>query len=340
MAKAGQDSVKFRSMTVVLVITFLIGVLKFWAFYLTGSNAVLTDALESLINMAAGIFALFSIYYASIPRDENHPYGHGKIEFVSAGFEGGLILIAGLSMIGKAVYGFLFPAELSRLSLGIIITAVGGIVNWGLGYYLVKVGKQNHSPTLTADGKHLLTDTYSSIALVIGLLIITLTRIYWLDNLLTICFGIFILVTGYKLVRSSIAGLLDEADYETLNEIIKVLNENRRDKWIDIHNLRVQKYGSMLHIDCHLTLPWYDQLEEVHEEVDALENLVNREMSNRVELFVHADPCRLASCPICTLKDCPVRQSTFKERVPWKLENLLPNQQHGFTQDSDSSHYS
>ncbi len=321
---------KFRSMATVLVVTILLGGLKFVGFYLTKSNAILTDALESFINMAAGTFALFSIYFSSLPKDENHPYGHGKIEFISAGFEGGLILIAGFTMIGKATYGFFFPRELSQLNWGIIITAFGGLVNWVMGYYLIRSGQKHRSPSLTADGNHLLTDTYSSIALVFGLGIIYLTGIDWLDNVLTVLFGIFILFTGYKLIRSSIAGLLDEADYETLKTIITILNENRRDKWIDIHNLRVQKYGSLLHIDCHLTLPWYDQLEEVHKEVNALENLVNEAMGNNVELFVHADPCRPMSCPICTLENCPVRKQVFKERLPWQLNNLLPNQQHQF----------
>ena len=337
MTQQEQAGIKTRAMRMVLIITFFLGAFKFFAYYLTNSNAILTDALESIINMVAGIFALFSIYFSSLPRDENHPYGHGKIEFISAGFEGGLILIAGLSMIGKAIYGFFHPTVLTELNVGIIITAAGGLINFGLGYYLVQVGKQNHSPTLTADGHHLLTDTYSSIALVIRLLIIQFTDLFWLDNFFTILFGIFILFTGYKLIRSSIAGLLDEADYETLETIINVLNEHRRDKWIDIHNLRVQKYGSRLHIDCHLTLPWYDELEEVHQEVEALEALVNEKMSNRVELFVHADPCRPTSCPICTLKNCPVRQHQFQERVPWKLENLLPNQQHRFPQVSETN---
>lgn len=319
---------KLRSMGLVLMVTILLGLLKFLAYFLTGSNAILTDALESIINMIAGCFALFSIYYASHPQDRNHPYGHGKIEFLSAGFEGGLILIAGLSMMGKAFYGFLNPPELKALPTGTILTAVSGAINGGLGYYLINTGRKQNSPTMLADGQHLLTDTYSSAALVAGLLLIQITGIYWLDQVLTILFGLFILYTGYQLLRSSIAGLLDEADYQTLGQIIDILNTYRRDKWIDIHNLRVQKYGSFLHIDCHLTLPWYDNLEAVHTEVEALEQLVREQLPNRVELFVHADPCQPSACPICKVKDCPVRQYPFEERIPWKLENLLPNRQH------------
>ncbi len=319
---------KLRSMGLVLMVTILLGLLKFLAYFLTRSNAILTDALESIINMIAGGFALFSIYFASHPQDRNHPYGHGKIEFISAGFEGGLILIAGLSMMGKAIYGFLNPPDLTALPTGTILTAISGAVNGGLGYYLLNTGRKQNSPTMLADGQHLLTDTYSSAGLVTGLLIIQLTGIHWLDQVLTILFGLFILYTGYRLLRSSIAGLLDEADYQTLGQIIAILNNYRRDKWIDIHNLRVQKYGSFLHIDCHLTLPWYDKLEDVHDEVEALEQLVREQLPNRVELFVHADPCRPSSCPICKVKDCPVRQYGFEERIPWKLENLLPNRQH------------
>lgn len=321
-------------MSYVLMVTILLGAVKFLAYYLTGSDAILTDALESIINIIAGGFALFSLYYASLPQDENHPYGHGKIEFISAGFEGALIIIAGFTMIVKAIYGFFHPFKLEALPVGITLTGISGVINGGLGYYLTRVGHKQASPTMTADGQHLLTDTYSSIALVTGLFVIYMTGLYWFDQVLTLLFGSFILYTGYRLIRSSVAGLLDEADYETLSQIIAILNQHRRDKWIDIHNLRVQKYGSFLHIDCHLTLPWYDNLQEVHKEVEALETLVKEKMHDRVELFVHSDPCQPSSCPICTLKDCPVRQHPFEERIPWKLVNLLPNRQHYFKEVS------
>lgn len=312
----------------VLMVTIILGFVKFLAYYLTGSNAILTDALESIINVIAGAFALYSLYYASHPQDRNHPYGHGKMEFISAGFEGGLIFIAGLSMVGKGVYSFYYPPELQALATGTILTGMSGAINGGLGYYLIRVGRKQTSPTMMADGQHLLTDTYSSIALVLGLVLIQVTGILWLDQLLTVLFGMFILYTGYRLLRGSVAGLLDEADYQTLSQIIEILNTYRRDKWIDIHNLRVQKYGSFLHIDCHLTLPWYDNLEAVHAEVTALEQLVSNQLSNRVELFVHSDPCQPSACPICKVQDCPVRQHPFEQRIPWKLENLLPNQRH------------
>lgn len=312
----------------VLMVTVLLGIVKFIAYFLTGSNAILTDALESIINVIAGSFALYSLYYASHPQDRNHPYGHGKIEFISSGFEGALIFIAGMSMIGKAVYGFFYPPQLASLATGTFLTGISGAINGGLGYYLIKTGRRQTSPTMVADGQHLLTDTYSSAALVVGLIVLQLTGIMWLDQVLTLLFGLFILYTGYRLLRGSVAGLLDEADYETLGQIIDILNAHRRDKWIDIHNLRIQKYGGFLHIDCHLTLPWYDNLEAVHSEVEALENLVSAQMPNRVELFVHADPCQPSACPICKVHDCPERQHPFEKRLPWKLENLLPNRRH------------
>jgi len=324
-----KNRLKIRSMISVLIISFLLVIFKFIAYFLTGSNAILTDALESIINVVAGGFALFSVYFSSFPKDENHPYGHGKIEFISAGFEGGLIFIAGIFIIGKAIYGLFNPYQLDQLYLGIIITGIAGVVNLFLGLFLVKRGKAYQSLTMQADGKHLLTDTYSSAGLVLGLIVIYFTNIYWLDHLLAIGFGSFILFTGYKLVRQSVAGLLDETDYETLEGIVEVLNHNRRDKWIDIHNLRVQKYGDLLHIDCHMTLPWYDNLEEVHKEVEAVEQLVNEKMRNQAELFIHADPCLPSSCPFCTIKDCPVRQHDFQERVSWKLDNLMLNKRHG-----------
>lgn len=320
--------IKIRTMAVAVAVGVLIMGAKFLAYFWTHSNAILTDAVESVINVVAGGFALFSVYFSSIPKDRTHPYGHGKIEFLSAGFEGGLIFIAGISILFKAIYSLFIPYELAKLGTGILLTAAGGVLNLFLGLFLVQRGKKYHSITLRADGKHLLSDVYSSLGLILGLGVIYLTGIVWIDSILAIIFGVIILITGYRLIRQSLAGLLDEADYQTLESIIKILNRERREEWIDIHNMRVQKYGDILHVDCHVTFPWYHKLEKVHKEVDAIEELVNCHHYNDVEFFIHADPCRPISCPICSMKKCSVRQKPFRKKLQWKLENLLPDRHH------------
>jgi cation diffusion facilitator family transporter len=215
--------------------------LKFIAFFITHSNAILSDALESIINVVAGLFAYFSMRYAARPKDINHPYGHGKIEFISAGFEGGLILIAGILIIGKAVYSFIFPVEIDHLDKGALLAGFAGIVNFFLGRYLIKTGERYRSITLVADGKHLQSDTLSSVGLIIGIVIIYFTKMVWLDNILAIAFALIIIFTGFKLIRKALAGLMDEADEVIIKDVLKVLSENRREQWIDVHNLRTQQ---------------------------------------------------------------------------------------------------
>jgi len=322
------NNIKIRTMWVTLCFTLIITGVKFVAYFITNSNAVLSDALECLINVIAGSFALYSILYAAKPKDEDHPYGHGKMENVSAGFEGALVFIAGIATISKAIYNFFNPEIISNLDIGVYLTVFSGFGNYFIGTYLIKKGKQYHSSLMTADGKHLLTDTFSSIALVAGLIIIHFTHLIWLDNVLAIILGLVILRTGYHLIKESVDSLLDEADSETIDKMIKILNTNRKVKWIDMHNLRILKYGSFLHLDCHVTLPWYDNLEETHKEIHAIENLINKNMEGRVESFIHSDPCVPDSCPICLIENCKVRQHPFIKKLEWTTANLLPNHKH------------
>jgi cation diffusion facilitator family transporter len=311
----------------------LIMAVKFIAYYYTRSNAILSDALESIINVTAGAFALFSLWFSSQPRDKDHPYGHGKIEFFSAGFEGGLIFIAGIVIFGQAGFSLFRPHALVNLDFGAWLTAGAGAANAIMGGLLLHYGKKNNSVVLAADGKHLLADTASSVGLVAGLIIVYITELYWLDNVLAMAFGFVTLYTGYKLLRSSVGSLLDEADYKKLEELIGILSRNRRHNWIDVHNLRMQKYGSSLHVDAHVTLPWYMTLEESHHEIKVMEDIVSREMSEPIEFFIHTDPCvPPASCTICQIEDCKVRQAAFVKKIDWKLENTLSNKKHDSTQ--------
>jgi cation diffusion facilitator family transporter len=182
---------------------------------------------------------------------------------------------------------------------------------------------------LVADGKHLIVDAFSSLVLAIGIALIYFTHIYILDSLLSLGFALMILYNGYLLIRKSVAGLMDEADNATLQEVVQVLDLNKSDNWIDVHNLRVQKYGADMHIDCHLTLPYYLDLKTVHDEVGKLEDVIEQHFSGNVEVFVHVDPCLPDECcQYCKVSDCAVRQAPKTVNFPWNIGNLSKNQKH------------
>ena len=137
-----------------------------------------------------------------------------------------------------------------------------------------------------------------------------------------------ILYTGYKIVRSSVAGIMDEADEELIEKLVIVLNEHRKENWVDLHNLRIIKYGSKIHLDCHLTVPWFLNVHEAHKEIDVLSALVSTHFGNTVELFVHSDGCLDFSCAICDKKDCKERKHPFERKIEWSIENISTDKKH------------
>lgn len=312
----------------VAAISVVLLVVKFLAYYLTHSVAILTDALESIVNVVAGFIGLYSLYIAAKPRDVNHPYGHGKAEFLSAAVEGTLILSAGAIIIYKAITHLIYPVPISSIDKGIILVGITAIINLGAGLIGVRYGKRNQSLALIASGRHLISDSYSTFGIIAGLIVIYFVNLVWIDSAIAILFGSIIIYTGYKILRGSIAGIMDEADVELLTRMIKILNENRRENWVDLHNLRVIKYGSVLHVDCHLTVPWYLNVHEAHSEIDSLAKLIRKEFGELLELFVHSDGCLYVQCPICIKSGCPVRHHPFEKRIEWTLENILRDKKH------------
>jgi len=309
---------------------------KLLAWYLTHSVSILTDALESTVNVITGFIGLYSVLLAAKPRDTNHPYGHGKAEFISAAVEGSLIMVAGLFIIYEAVAQLLEPKPLHKLNTGIIITLCAGIVNFLFGRYAVSVGKKHRSITVEAAGKHLLSDAYSTLAIVIGLTILLATKLQWIDSAVALIFSVIIVVSGYKVLRRSLAGIMDEADETLLKEVIDVLQQNRHPQWIDLHNLRVIQYGDVLHVDAHLTLPWYYRVADAEKEIHGLEDLIKHHFGDKVELFIHIDACMPYSCKLCALSNCPVRQDAFQKQIVWRMTNVWADEKHG--KHSDTVH--
>lgn len=301
---------------------------KFLAYFITSSNSILTDAAESIVNVLASAFAFYSIYLSALPRDQNHPYGHGKVEFFSMFVEGILIALAGVLIIFKSSYNLFYPNKVNALFNGSIIIAATGLINFVLGSYLISKSKSLNSITLYADGKHLITDAYTSAGLVIGLLIIHFTGLFYFDSILSIGLGLYIIFNGYTLIRQSVGGLMDESDFERIKEVIEILNNNRREAWIDVHNLRTQRYGHDFHIDCHVTLPYYFDLNHVHEEISKIDTLVNQKGALKTEFFIHTDPCLPQCCHYCRMNDCPVRTEEKKIDIEWTMTNVTRNFKH------------
>lgn len=304
-------------------------VIKFLAYFLTHSNTILTDALESIVNVVAGAFGLFSLHIAALPKDDNHPYGHGKIEFVSAAVEGVLILLAGILIIIKSTYNLRFPTLIHNIDTGIWITAFAGFVNYFLGIYVEKEGRKNASVVLIASGEHLKSDGYSTFGMILGLGLIYFTNYLWLDSVVAIVFGFVIVKTGISVIKTSMAGIMDEMDYELVKAIVKILNTERRENCIDVHNLRVIKYGTALHLDCHITVPWYFDTRQAHDEVEILEGILKSNTEKMLECFIHVDPCTPPmSCSVCNKQDCKFREEEFKKKIEWTTENITFNQKH------------
>ena len=326
MSSATKQTIRIQ--TWVTAVGVLLLAIKFTAYFLTNSVAILTDALESIVNVVAGFISLYSLYVAAKPRDAEHPYGHGKAQYLSAAVEGTLIGLAGIFIIIEAVDNLLQPEPVGKMDYGVVLIAVAGIVNGVAGYIALQTGKKNRSLAVTATGKHLISDAWSSAGLVVGLAVLLFTKITWIDSVIALLFAVIIIVTGYKILRKSISGIMDEADEALLKDMVTILNRSRRKTWIDLHNLRVIQYGDQLHVDCHLTLPWYMNLHEAHRELDVMSNIISDHFGDSLEMFVHTDGCLPFSCKLCLVEDCPVRQHPFEQRIEWTSQNIFQNKKH------------
>lgn len=295
---------------------------KFYVFRITGSSAFLSDALESIINVVASAFVLLSILLASKPPDASHPYGHGKIEYFSVGFEGALIIGAAVGILLQAWPQILNPRPLPNLESGLLISGAISAVNLILGTVLISLGKRTQSITLVADGKHVLTDFFTSLGVILGLFLVWLTGWIWMDGAVACLVAVNILFTGWRLIRHSFAGLMDASDPELLEEITWILKKHRKKEWIDIHQLRARRYGSHVHLDFHLILPRTFTLEEVHHEVKELERIFKARYGERADVNIHVEPCKSIECPICGHGPCRCRLEPPRGLRIWNKEDI------------------
>ncbi|MBK7129265.1 MAG: cation transporter [Crocinitomicaceae bacterium] len=318
-----------RMLAIILAVGVVLFGVKLWLYFVTNSNAVLSDALESTVNIVAGALALYSFILAHKPSDKKHPYGHGKIEFLSASLEGALILTAGIIIIVKSIISFYTPEKIEALDLGISVTLITGGINALMGFLLISRGKRKKSLLMKASGKHLLSDAYTSAGLILGLVIIWLTGIQWLDGVVAIVFGLIIIYSAYKILHEAIDGIMDGADFQTLEHLVTHLQSVRRDDWIDIHKMRMIKYGTSVHVDCHMTVPRFYSVEQAHVLVDDVEMEIARACEGQSEVFIHVDACIAASCTHCRMTNCQIRSQQKSVDLFWRLDDVLENKKLG-----------
>jgi cation diffusion facilitator family transporter len=294
---------------------------KLSAWQLTRSTAVFSDAMESTINIVAAGLLLFALVVAARPADRDHPYGHGKVEFFSAGIEGTFIVVAALLILFQAARALLAGPELRNLDLGLWLLAGFSALNLLLGNYLVRVGRRTHSVALVADGKHVLADVWTSAAIIAGLLAVWGTGWVLLDPLVAIAAALNILREGAKVTREAARGLMDHADPETLTRIVEALEGKRDDEWIDVHSLRARQYGAFFHVDLHLVVPRYLDVESLHDIHDEIEVILRGASEVPGDAVVHFDPCQPHECSSCSMPACPVRADRFGGRDPLSVEH-------------------
>jgi cation diffusion facilitator family transporter len=305
-----------------LVVGSVLLAVKFYAWWMTRSTAVYSDAMESIVNVVAAAFALGAILFAARPADSNHPYGHGKIEFFTAVFEGGLVAFAAVMILYEGCVALVRGPEIRELNTGLVLVMGAGFGNLLLGLYLVSVGKRTHSPALVGDGKHVLSDFWTSVGILAGLLLVKATGLLWLDPVIAILVGALLCVAGVRLVRQAAGGLLDEEDPELMEGLASVLSRVPPDLAIEFHETRAIRNGAFVHVDSHVVVPEFWTVERGHDASEDMERRVLSGWNRRGEIFFHLDPCRRAYCARCEVKDCPVRAAAFAARPPVTRESI------------------
>jgi cation diffusion facilitator family transporter len=263
--------------------------LKFVAYAVTGSIALYSDALESIVNVATAVAVLIALRYSAKPADANHPYGHYKAEYFSVVLEGVLIVIASLTILRGAYFGLTAPRSLAAPLVGLLINGAAAAVNGAWGVFLIRIGRRRRSLVLVADGKHLLTDVATSAGVIVGLVLAVVTGLTILDPLLAALVAVNILWSGWKLIRQSVGGLMDEAVSDDLLERIRKLISDSAAGAIEAHDLRTRQAGRAAFIDFHLVVPGTMPVSAAHDICDAIERALRSEVPDAL-ITIHVEP--------------------------------------------------
>lgn len=266
-------------------------VIKFIAYLLTNSVGLLSDALESCVNLVAAVVALIMLNLAEKPADEEHAFGHSKAEYFSSAIEGGLIVLAAFSIIWSAVPRLIKPQPLENLGIGLLIAVSASLVNLVVAIILIRTGKEKSSITLEADGKHLMTDVLTSGGVLLGILLVRLTGWLILDAIVAIGVALNIIWTGYQLMRRSAVGLLDTSIPLSERDLIREVLDNYKEKKIEYHSLMTRQAGRRKFIAVHLLLPGLWNIREGHDLAEEVEDRIRRLFpDNDITVFTHMEP--------------------------------------------------
>ncbi len=295
IAQGIQDSsIESHKMNKAMRLSFFIGIfllfLKLYAYIITGSAAILSDCSESIIHVFAVGFATFSMWLSLQPADTNHQYGHDKIGFFSAGFEGAMIIIAAFYIIYESTLKLLYGAEIVNLQQGIYFIAIATVINGILGTWLTQQGKKYKSLILKANGRHVLTDCITSLCVALGLVTVEITQIFWLDPLIGIIAAIHILISGTRLLMESASGLMDSSDKEIEQQVQEILTEFTKKYDIDYHKLRNRKAGRVTFLEVHLLFPDTIPLNIAHDIATEFEASVYHRVSTNLDITTHLEP--------------------------------------------------
>jgi cation diffusion facilitator family transporter len=276
-------------MTLSLATGLVMFAIKVGAFLLTGSAAILSDAAESVVHVAAVAFAFWSLRLSYKPADKGHLYGHTKISFFSAGFEGAMIILAALYIIFEAIRKWLGGLEIEHLGAGTALTALAMLINGALGGYLIWIGKRRRSLILTANGKHVLTDCWTSLGVIAGLGLTLLTG--WLpwDPIAAILVAVNIMVSGLGLMRQSVSGLMDLADPLIHQQLVQLLDRQTQQHGIHAHNLRHRSLGDVYWVEVHLLFPQSMPIGQAHRIATAIEDAVAAELDRQTYVTTHLE---------------------------------------------------
>ena len=284
-----KDSLKKYAYLSIAAALITIG-LKFYAYFYTGSMGLFSDALESCVNLLAAVVALIMIHISEKPADEGHEFGHTKAEYFSSAIEGGLILVAAFSIIWSAAPRLLAPQPIENVGLGVLISLSASLVNLGVALVLIKNGKKNNSLLLEADGKHLMTDVWTSVGVITAIFIVKLTGFLILDPIIAIIVALNIVWTGFQLLKRSANGLMDASISESELKIVSdYLNELNTDK-IDFHSLMTRQAGQRKFISLHLLVPGEWSVQQGHDYAENIEETIEDMFSEPVTVSTHIEP--------------------------------------------------
>lgn len=275
-------------------ISFIIGVvilfIKIYAYLITGSVSVLSDATESIIHVIAVAFAAYSLSVSLMPANNKYLYGKNRIAFFSAGFEGVLISIAGLCIIYTSVLKWINGLTIDNIDSGLLFTGLSILINGILGIYLIRKGKKHNSIVLEANGKHVFADCLTSVGVVMALFLVYITGWLPFDPIIAIILGIHIMWIGGKLIKRSIDGLMDTADKITDDKLRNCLDVETKIYNIDYHNLKHRYAGNKIFVECHLLFPAIMTISEAHDKATSIEKSIERLFELPVEVITHLEP--------------------------------------------------